>query len=96
MEAVEWLSKAQGAGLKPEIITYNAVIDACAKSGDMEEAVEWLSKTQEARLKPNVIAYNAVINAFAESANKIIPASTQNIEYLGNHRNTSLTLKSGI
>ena len=28
--------------------------------------------------------------------NKIIPASTQNIEFRANYRNTSLTLKSGI
>ena len=31
-KAVEWLSKAQGAKLKPEIITYKVVIDASAKS----------------------------------------------------------------
>ena len=34
-KAVEWLTKVRQAGLKPDIITYNDVIDACAKSGDI-------------------------------------------------------------
>merc|ERR1711933_99119 len=68
--AVGWLFKAQEARLKPEIITYSAVINACAKSGDMEKAVEWLSKAQQARLKPEIITYNTVINACAEFGDK--------------------------
>ena len=50
--------------MKPGITTYNAVIDACAKSGEMER--EWLSKAQEIRLKPEIITYSAVINACAK------------------------------
>ena len=38
--AGEWLSKAQEAELKPSIKTCSVVIDACAKSGDMEMAGE--------------------------------------------------------
>jgi pentatricopeptide repeat protein len=66
-KAVECLSKAQEAGLKPDIITYSAVIDTCVKSDDVEKAVEWLSKAREARLEPNIIIYNAVIDACAKS-----------------------------
>ena len=43
-KAAEWLSKAQRAGLKPDIISYSAVINACAMAGDMEKAAGWLSK----------------------------------------------------
>ena len=53
--------------LKPEIITYHAVIDACARSGGMWTAVEWLSKAQEARLEPEIMTYHAVIDACAKS-----------------------------
>ena len=56
--------------MKPNIITYTAVIDACAKSGDMEKAVEWLSKAEEAGLKPEIITYNAVINTCADSSDE--------------------------
>ena len=45
----------QEVGLKPEIITYNAVIDSCAKFGDMEKDVEWLSKAQQDRLKTDIL-----------------------------------------
>ena len=62
-KAVECLSKVQEAGLKPEIITYSAVIDACAKSGDAEKVVECLSNAQVARLKHEVRTYSDVINA---------------------------------
>ena len=54
-KAVEWLSNAQEASLKPNIITYMAVIDACSKSGYME----CLAKVQEAWLKPDIITYCA-------------------------------------
>ena len=42
------LSKAQKAGLKPNIYTCSAVADACAKSGG------GLSKPQDAGLKLNI------------------------------------------
>ena len=59
--------QAQEAMLKPEIITYHAVIVACAKSGGTWTAVEWLSKAQEARLEPEVMAYHAVVDTCAKS-----------------------------
>ena len=55
-KAVEWLSKAQEARLKPEIITYNAVINACARSGDMDQAAECSSKAHEVGLNANIIS----------------------------------------
>ena len=58
--------KAQEAKLKPNSISYMAVIDACAKSGDKEKAVEWLSKARKARLHPNIITYIGVIDACAK------------------------------
>ena len=53
--------------MRPNISSYNVVIDANAKSGDMDTAVEWLSKAQEAKLLPNIVTYNAVIDAGAKS-----------------------------
>ena len=64
-KAVEWLSKAQEAMFNPNIITYNVLINACVKSGDIETAVEWLSKVQEAGFRPNITTYNVVFDACA-------------------------------
>ena len=65
-EAIEWLSKALEAGLIRDIIIYNAVIDACAKSGCMKNVADGSSKARDAGLKLNIITYSAVIEDSAK------------------------------
>lgn len=56
------------AGVQPDIISYNAVIDACSKVPNIDRAVHWLKKLQnEPDITPDVISYTAVINACAQS-----------------------------
>ena len=53
----------QDAGLQPDVISFSAVIDACAKQGEAAKAEEWLSKMQAAGLQPNVISYSAATSS---------------------------------
>ena len=55
------------AKLKPNKISYTAVIDACAKQGEVAKAEGWLPKMQGAGLQPDVISYSTVINACAKA-----------------------------
>ena len=59
-------SKAHEAGLKPNIISGNAIISAYAEFGYKDEAAIGLSKAQEAWLKPGIISFNIVIAARAK------------------------------
>jgi pentatricopeptide repeat protein len=55
----------QRDGVKPNVPAYNALIDACSKSGHAAKACEYLQQMQAEGLKPNVITYCAAIDACA-------------------------------
>ncbi len=50
----------------PDVITYNTVISACAKRGDMERLERWLARMEEENVVPNAITYTSVISACAK------------------------------
>jgi pentatricopeptide repeat protein len=50
----------EGGRVAPETMTYNAVIDACAKSGRVEEALKLLTECGPAA---NVVTYNSAMRA---------------------------------
>ena len=52
-----------GAGIKPDVVSYNATILACGKGGKREEALSLLKEMYRASIKPNVVSYNAAISA---------------------------------
>jgi len=56
-------------GADPDVVSYNAVIDAHAKNGDGEKAEMWLrTMMMESSLcQPNTKTYNTVIAAYAKS-----------------------------
>jgi len=55
------------SGVKANAVTYNAVMSACMKSGDVNRAEKWLKKMQDAGIHPDVVSYNTVITAFAKA-----------------------------
>lgn len=60
----------QTPGLTPDTISYNSVIHACAKKGDVRRAEHWLSKISAVRsdgVKANTISYNIVMDACAKA-----------------------------
>ena len=43
--------------MKANVISYNAVIDVCAKSGGKDQVADWSSKALETGVKPDIISY---------------------------------------
>jgi len=54
-------------GLKPELITFNSMINACGNSNKSEEALILLGKMKNLGVSPDVISYNSAIKACAQS-----------------------------
>eukprot|EP00400_MALV-I_sp_L67-5_P000008 gene8-109_t len=59
--ALYWLENM--TDVPPNMITFNSVIDACGKRGDLETAEKVMLKLHERGLKANTITYNAMIHA---------------------------------
>ena len=50
------------------VVTYNAVISACARAQEVGMAKSLLVKMQRAGIRPNEVSYNSVIGACASTA----------------------------
>ena len=50
------MAKMLEAKATPTTVTYNAVINACAKSEDVPSAERWLAKMLEADLQADVVS----------------------------------------
>jgi pentatricopeptide repeat protein len=53
------------AGIKGDVISYTAIIDACAKAGNIARAEAWLQKMLDAGVEANVVTFGALIHACA-------------------------------
>merc|ERR1712137_501243 len=51
------------SGVRPNVITYSALISACGKGSQTEKALEVFAEMKQSGLKPNVITYSALISA---------------------------------
>jgi pentatricopeptide repeat protein len=62
--------RMEGLGLKPNAITCNAVINACAKAAParVDDAMAMFDRMEQRGVKPNVITYNSVIGACARAS----------------------------
>jgi len=52
-------------GVKPTIATFNALLDACARSHDMSRIPSLLQAMSELDINPNVITYSTIIKAYS-------------------------------
>ena len=59
------LDEMRGAGVEPNVISFNATISACEKGGQWERAVSLLDEMRGAGVEPDVISFNAAIQACA-------------------------------
>jgi len=50
--------------LQYSIVTYNALIDACARAGEMNRVPELLKQMAQDGIKPNVITYSTFVKAY--------------------------------
>ncbi|KAJ0753784.1 putative tetratricopeptide-like helical domain superfamily [Helianthus annuus] len=55
-------------GIKPNIITYNTLLDSYCKEGDIDQALHLLEEMQVRGCAPNDVMYNALINGLLISA----------------------------
>ena len=53
--------------MEPNVVSYSAMIDACAKVGDAAKAQRWHQRMRNEGVQPNAHSYSAVINAMAKS-----------------------------
>ena len=52
--------------LQADVVSYNAVIDACAKHGDVDRAEAWLRRVLRDGVQANVVSCNTVVDACAK------------------------------
>jgi len=52
--------------MKPNIVTYNTLIDACHRAGNLRLALDVLTKMIIAHVKPDVQTYTSLISTFAQ------------------------------
>jgi pentatricopeptide repeat domain-containing protein 1 len=53
-------------GLKPDVITYNSLIDGYGKAGLLTEAVIVFEEMKDEGCEPDVITFNSLINCFCK------------------------------
>lgn len=56
--------------MSPDIVTYNALIDTCARagSGGLLSAISVLDGMRESDMKPDIVTFNSLVNACARAA----------------------------
>ncbi|CAK0807867.1 unnamed protein product, partial [Prorocentrum cordatum] len=54
-------------GMKPNIVTFNSLIDACAKTRNLPLAIEVWGIMSDEQVAPNHITYNTMINACSQA-----------------------------
>lgn len=52
-------------GVTPSVITFNSLIDACARAGDIDRARLMFARLGEAGLRPNDRTFSALIHSHA-------------------------------
>merc|ERR1740130_2553043 len=54
-------------GSTPNIITFNSLIDVCAKAGNVEMAEKLWGSMLDSGLEPTSVTYNMILNACAQA-----------------------------
>ncbi|XP_031112554.1 pentatricopeptide repeat-containing protein At3g09650, chloroplastic [Ipomoea triloba] len=70
------LEMVNGAGIKPDVVSYNTLIDGCILVDDSAGALSYFNEMRAAGIPPNKISYTTLMKAFALSrqpkiANKV-------------------------
>uniref|UniRef100_A0A1J3J4Y1 Putative pentatricopeptide repeat-containing protein n=1 Tax=Noccaea caerulescens TaxID=107243 RepID=A0A1J3J4Y1_NOCCA len=60
-EAEAFFEEIKGKGLKPDVVTYNSLIDVYCKDREMEKAYKLIDKMREEDETPDVITYTTII-----------------------------------
>eukprot|EP00026_Physarum_polycephalum_P003148 Phypoly_transcript_03157.p1 GENE.Phypoly_transcript_03157~~Phypoly_transcript_03157.p1 ORF type:complete len:474 (+),score=106.74 Phypoly_transcript_03157:1122-2543(+) len=57
-----WIGQMKSVGVKPELNTYNVLINAAALHGDTGALRAWMKEMKSAGIEPDVVTYNTLIN----------------------------------
>jgi len=68
-EAMALFKEMKGHHVRPNLVTYSALISACAKAGRSEEALSLFIETQSHKLAPNQYTMGALLNALTSGDN---------------------------
>ena len=49
---------------RPDEVSYNSLITACAKDGHLDSAEYWINKMYDAGLRPDEVSYHSVMDAW--------------------------------
>ena len=63
--ALAILDRLEASPIEPTAITYNAVMDSCAKNGEADRALSVLQRMKDKSIYPDPTSYNTILNAFA-------------------------------
>ena len=63
LTALQWFDEMRQQGLKPDVITYSALISAFEKGKVPERALKVFEAMEQQDVVPLVITYNALISA---------------------------------
>ena len=50
------------AGVRPDLIAYNAFLSCCAKTKQLEQGVEVFAMMRREQVQPDVITFNALLS----------------------------------
>lgn len=64
---LEFERQGMDAGHKPDIVSFNLVIRAHAKKGDVRGAEKWFTRMVERGIQPTLCSYNTVLDACAKA-----------------------------
>jgi pentatricopeptide repeat protein len=62
-----YISRLLQRRFTPDLLSYSAAIDACAKEGQWQQAVSCLSTMQDRGILPDVVAYTTVLHVCSKS-----------------------------
>merc|ERR1719224_382451 len=54
------------SGTEPNVVTFSAMIDACAKAGSLEKAEKWHDKMEDCGIIADVVIYSTMLDAAAK------------------------------
>jgi pentatricopeptide repeat protein len=67
-------------GIEPSVITFNAIIDACARNGQMDQLAYLRQEMRTRNLSPNLITYSTMIKGFCQRQD--MPSALRTLEDL--------------
>ncbi|KAL6048863.1 hypothetical protein QOT17_020801 [Balamuthia mandrillaris] len=68
-EADNMFKRMKDAGLQPDLVTYNTLINICAKSGSEDQATNYFEQLVQQRLTPGLDTFNSLLNVCATTKN---------------------------